>query len=65
MQPDVKDMSRLWDMLDAARTALEFTKGQQFEDFLNDRKTRNAVERNEVDDRFAKYTSPRIWRNSF
>ena len=46
MRPDVKDMSRLWDMLDAARTAIEFTKGQRFWDFLNDRKTRNAVERN-------------------
>jgi len=46
MQHDVKDTARLWDMLDAARTAIEFTKNQQFEDFLQDRKTRNAVERN-------------------
>jgi len=45
MQPDAKDMARLWDMLDAARTAIEFTKGQYFEDFLKDRKTRHAVER--------------------
>jgi len=46
MRPDTKDMARLWDMLDAARTVAEFTKGLQFEDFLKDRKTRNAVERN-------------------
>ena len=46
MRPDNKDMSRLWDMLDAARAAVEFTKGRRFEDFLKDRKTRNAVERN-------------------
>lgn len=46
MQPDAKDMARLWDILDAARTAVEFTGGVGFEDFLRDRKTRNAVERN-------------------
>ena len=46
MRPDAKEMARLWDMLDAARTAVEFTKGVGFEDFLKDRKTRNAVERN-------------------
>ncbi len=46
MPPDLRDMARLWDMLDAARTTLEFTKGIRFEDLLRDRKTRNAVERN-------------------
>ena len=46
MQPDPTDMARLWDMLDAARTVIEFTRGQRFEDFLKDRKTRQAVERN-------------------
>ena len=46
MRPDGKDMARLWDMLDAARTAVEFTAGMRFEDFLKDRKTRNALERN-------------------
>jgi uncharacterized protein with HEPN domain len=46
MRPDAKDMARLWDMLDAARTAVQFTEGVGFEDFLRDRKTRNAVERN-------------------
>jgi uncharacterized protein with HEPN domain len=46
MQPDLRDMARLWDMLDAARTAVEFTDRLRFEGFLKDRKTRNAVERN-------------------
>jgi len=46
MRLDAKDMARLWDMLDAARTAVEFTEGVGFESFLMDRKTRNAVERN-------------------
>jgi uncharacterized protein with HEPN domain len=46
MQPSTRDMARLWDILDAARTAVEFTVDQRFEQFLQDRKTRNAVERN-------------------
>jgi len=46
MQPSTGDMARLWDMLDAARTAIAFTEGLRFEQFLEDRKTRNAVERN-------------------
>jgi uncharacterized protein with HEPN domain len=59
MQPDPKDMARLWDMLDAARTAVEFTKGLRFEDFLRDRKTRNAVERNlEIIGEAARCVSP-------
>jgi len=46
MQPDSEDMARLWDMLDAARAALQFTNRIQFKDFLADRMVRNAVERN-------------------
>jgi uncharacterized protein with HEPN domain len=58
MRPDIKDMARLWDMLDAARTAIEFTRGQCLEDFLKDRKTRNAVERNlEIIGEAARYVS--------
>lgn len=45
MPPSQKDMARLWDMLDAAKTAVEFTKDLGFESFLEDRKTRYAVER--------------------
>ena len=59
MRPDVKDMARLWDMLDAARAVAEFTKGLRFEDFLKDRKTRNAVERNlEIIGEAARNVSP-------
>jgi uncharacterized protein with HEPN domain len=59
MQLDAKDMGRLWDMLDAARTAVEFTKGVGFQDFLEDRKTRNAVERNlEIIGEAARCVSP-------
>ncbi|HUT47543.1 MAG TPA: DUF86 domain-containing protein [Sedimentisphaerales bacterium] len=46
MQPDSEDMARLWDMLDAAQAAMQFTNRIQFEDFLADRMVRNAVERN-------------------
>ena len=46
MQPEERDMARLWDMLDAARAVVEFIKDLRFEEFLKDRKTRNAVERN-------------------
>jgi uncharacterized protein with HEPN domain len=46
-------------MLDAARTAVEFTRNMQFERFLQDRKTRNAVERNlEVIGEAARCVSP-------
>jgi len=46
MRFDNEDMARLWDMLDSARAVVEFTQGMRFEDFIKDRKTRNAVERN-------------------
>ena len=46
MPPDCGDMARLWDMLDAARAAVAFTDNMRLEEFLTDRKTRNATERN-------------------
>lgn len=46
MRPDKEDMARLWDMLDAARAAKQFTGEMRFEDFLSNRMVRNAVERN-------------------
>ncbi|MBI1318359.1 MAG: DUF86 domain-containing protein [Candidatus Hydrogenedens sp.] len=46
MPLDVKDAARLWDMLDAARAAVEFTTGLTQAGYAEDRKTRNAVERN-------------------
>jgi len=45
MRPDIKDMARLWDMLDAARAIIEFTQRRRFEDLLADRMLRAAVER--------------------
>jgi uncharacterized protein with HEPN domain len=45
MRPESEDMARLWDMLDAARAALEFIAGRRFEEFMNERMRRNAVER--------------------
>ncbi len=46
MPLDVKDTARLWDMLDSARAIVEFTADQSFEVYVEDRKTRNVVERN-------------------
>jgi uncharacterized protein with HEPN domain len=46
MRPNKKDMARLWDMLDAARAVIQFTRDKRFEDFMADRMVRNAVERN-------------------
>ena len=46
MRPNEQDMARLWDMLDAAQAAMQFTHDRRFEDFLADRMVRNAVERN-------------------
>jgi len=46
MRPDDKDIARLWDMLDAARTIVEFTQGRRFSDLLANRMLRNAIERN-------------------
>lgn len=46
MCPDKGDMSHLWDILDAAKAALEFVSELDYDDFVTDRRTRNAVERN-------------------
>jgi uncharacterized protein with HEPN domain len=46
MPPDPKDLAYMWDMLDAARTTVAFTAGMKYGAFLDDRRTRNAVERN-------------------
>lgn len=64
MQPDPKDMARLWDMLDAARTAIEFTKGLRCDDLLKDRKTRHALERSlEIIGEAARCVSPETREN--
>lgn len=46
MPLDVKNAARLWDMLDAARAIVGFTAALTFAQYVADRKTRNAVERN-------------------
>ncbi|MBI3611383.1 MAG: DUF86 domain-containing protein [Nitrospirae bacterium] len=45
MRPDKRDAAYLWDMLDAARSVLDFTAGVRFEQYLQDRKLQLAVER--------------------
>ena len=59
MRPDVNDMARLWDMLDAARAIMGFIEGKSLESLLSDRMLRNAVERNlEIIGEAARYVSP-------
>ncbi len=45
MRPDQRDAAYLWDMLDAARHAVEFTRDKTQADFLGDRLLQYAVER--------------------
>ncbi len=45
MQPDQRDASYLWDMLDAARAVREFTVTTTFYHNIKDRMLRGAVER--------------------
>ena len=45
MPPDKPDAAFLWDMLDAARTIVEFTADLTYARYLADRKTQLAVER--------------------
>jgi uncharacterized protein with HEPN domain len=45
MRPDQRDAAYLWDMLDAARSAIEFTRDKTLADFLGDRMLQYAVER--------------------
>ena len=45
MRPDPQDASFLWDMLKAARGIVEMTNGMEYADYLADRKTQLAVER--------------------
>ncbi len=45
MQPDERDVSYLWDMLEGARTVRDFTAGVGFQQFIDDRKLQMAIER--------------------
>lgn len=46
MRLEQPDIARLWDILEAARFALEDTRGMTYGEFLKNRTTRQAVERN-------------------
>lgn len=45
MLPERRDDAHLWDMLDAAKAITTFISGRSYEDYLNDRMLRGAVER--------------------
>ena len=45
MPLEKRDAAWLWDMLEAARWVLSFTKGLSYEAFLSDERTQAAVER--------------------
>jgi uncharacterized protein with HEPN domain len=45
MRPEARDAAYLWDMLDAARNAIEFTRNKTLDDFAEDRMLQYAVER--------------------
>ena len=45
MPPEERDTASLWDMLEAAREAVEFTKGMSFQQFAANAASRRAVER--------------------
>ena len=45
MQPDERDAAYLWDMLEAAKTVLDFTRDLTFYDYQRDKMLKLAVER--------------------
>jgi uncharacterized protein with HEPN domain len=45
MPGEKEDAAYLWDMLDAARSVVEFAAGMRYAEYLGDRKTQVAVER--------------------
>jgi len=45
MRPEERDLSLLWDMLEAAKDVVSFTKDVKYIDFETDKKLRYAVER--------------------
>jgi uncharacterized protein with HEPN domain len=45
MRPDERDPGYVWDMLDAARSIRDFTRGVTQDQYLKDRKVQLAVER--------------------
>ncbi|MEW6201350.1 MAG: HepT-like ribonuclease domain-containing protein [bacterium] len=45
MQHEERDAAYLWDMLDAAKTIVQFTKNVKFNQYMQDRKSQLAIER--------------------
>src|SRR3990172_11150321 len=45
MQPDERDVSYLWDIVESAKAAQKFTDGLTYSDFLSNRLVRRSVER--------------------
>jgi uncharacterized protein with HEPN domain len=45
MQPDERDAGYLWDMLEAAREVVQFTRGISFAAYVRERMRQRAVER--------------------
>ena len=45
MRPDERDPGYVWDMLDAARSIRDFTRGVTQDEYIKDRKLQLAVER--------------------
>lgn len=45
MQPEERDAAYVWDMLDAAKTAVELAEGLEYHHYSQDRKLQLAIER--------------------
>jgi uncharacterized protein with HEPN domain len=45
MLPEDRDAAYLWDIIDAAKTIVEFSSGLSLHDYLKDRKLQLAIER--------------------
>ncbi|MBE3087559.1 MAG: DUF86 domain-containing protein [Chloroflexi bacterium] len=64
MRGEADDAAYLWDMLDAAKAALSFSEGINFEQYSHDRKAQLAVERAiEIIGEAARHISP-VLQNS-
>src|SRR5665647_2004225 len=72
MQPEERDATYLWDMLDAARAVREFVSSRTYDDYQKDRMLRGAVERhieiigeaaNHVSEDFQKVHPDIPWRS--
>lgn len=64
MRPEEKDPAFIWDMLNAAREIMEFTRATDLPGYLGDRKLQLAVERAvEIIGEAARNVSPAFQKN--